>query len=123
MVKRRFSLKAIYLAVLTVVFSLSSVAFVLFDMNSQQQQTEAALLEEARTFAREMDAVWTFMDNSQDVINSTSDGAYSSKVFTAPWWARAWGVCSQWEATTPFATRTSTREANRTSPTSSSPLP
>lgn len=79
MVKRRFSLKAIYLAVLTAVFSLSSVAFVLFDMNSQQQQTEAALLEEARTFAREMDAVWTFMDNSQDVINSTSDGAYEFK--------------------------------------------
>ncbi len=53
--------------------------FVLLDMHSQQEQTEASMLEEARTFAREMDAVWKFMDNSQYVINTTSDGVYEFK--------------------------------------------
>lgn len=37
------------------------------------------MLEEARTFAREMDAVWQFMDNSQPVINTTTDGIYEFK--------------------------------------------
>lgn len=77
--KRTFSLKTIYLAALTVVFGLSFLAFAVFDYYSQQRQTEAALLEEARTFAREMDAVWQFMDNSQSVINNTSDGVYEFK--------------------------------------------
>lgn len=79
MEKRRFSLKTIYLAVLTAAFSLSFLAFVMFDISSQQRQAEAALLEEARTFAREMDAVWQFMDNSQHTINNTSDGIYEFK--------------------------------------------
>ncbi len=77
--KRSFSLKTIYLAVLTVAFAVSCLAFALFDFYTQQEQTEAALLEEARTFAREMDAVWQFMDNSQTVINTTSDGIYEFK--------------------------------------------
>ena len=77
--KRSFSLKTIYLAVLTVAFAVSCLAFALFDFHTQQEQTEAALLEEARTFAREMDAVWQFMDNSQTVINTTSDGIYEFK--------------------------------------------
>lgn len=77
--KRTFSLKTIYLAALTAVFGLSFLAFAVFDYYSQQRQTEAALLEEARTFAREMDAVWQFMDNSQSVINNTSDGVYEFK--------------------------------------------
>ena len=58
---------------------MSFLAFAVFDFYSQQRQTEAALLEEARTFAREMDAVWQFMDNSQSVINNTSDGTYEFK--------------------------------------------
>ncbi len=77
--KRAFSLKTIYLAALTVVFGTSFLAFALFDFYSQQRQTEAALLEEARTFAREMDAVWQFMDNSQSVINNSSDGSFEFK--------------------------------------------
>ena len=77
--KRAFSLKTIYLAALTVVFGASFLAFAVFDFYSQQQQTEAALREEARTFAREMDAVWSFMDNSQSVINNTSDGTFEFK--------------------------------------------
>lgn len=77
--KRTFSLRTIYLAALTVAFAASFFAFAVFDFFSQQNQTEQALLEEARTFAREMDAVWQFMDNSQSVINNTSDGDYEFK--------------------------------------------
>ena len=49
------------------------------DLYSQQRQTEQAMLEEARTFAREMDAVWQFMDNSQSIINNSSSGGYEFK--------------------------------------------
>ena len=77
--KHAFSLKTIYLAALTAVFAVSFFAFVAFDLYSQQKQTEQAMLEEARTFAREMDAVWQFMDNQQNVINYTSDGTYEFK--------------------------------------------
>lgn len=77
--KHAFSLKTIYLFALTAVFAVSFFAFVAFDLYSQQKQTEQAMLEEARTFAREMDAVWQFMDNSQSVINNSSDGTYEFK--------------------------------------------
>ncbi len=76
---QKISLKTIYLVALSAVFAVSFLMFVLFDLQSQQRQTEAAMLEEARTFAREMDAVWQFMDNSQTVINTTSDGVYEFK--------------------------------------------
>ena len=75
----KIGLKAIYLGTLTVVFAMTCLLFVAFDINSQRQQTETALLEEARTFAREMDAVWEFMDNSQDKINYTKDGEFEFK--------------------------------------------
>ena len=77
--KRAFSLKTIYIVALTVAFAVSFFAFAAFDFYSQQKQTEQAMLEEARTFAREMDAVWQFMDNSQSVINNSSDGDYEFK--------------------------------------------
>ena len=76
---KNISLKTIYLSALTVAFAITFLMFAIFDVHSQQQQTEAALLEEARTFAREMDAVWQFMDNSQRKINYTSDGIYEFK--------------------------------------------
>ena len=71
---------------------MSFFAFVAFDLYSQQRQTEQAMLEEARTFAREMDAVWQFMDNSQSIINNSSSGGYE---FQGPallrWWAKSVG--------------------------------
>ena len=76
---KKVSLKTIYLVALSAVFTVSFLMFVLFDLHSQQRQTEAAMLEEARTFAREMDAVWQFMDNSQPVINTAEDGTYEFK--------------------------------------------
>ena len=77
--KRAFSLKTIYIVALTVAFAVSFFAFAAFDFYSQQKQTEQAMLEEARTFAREMDAVWQFMDNQQNVINTSSNGTYEFK--------------------------------------------
>ncbi|WP_160214435.1 c-type heme family protein [Adlercreutzia aquisgranensis] len=76
---RRLGIKTVYLAALTAVSIVTFVAFSLFDVHVQQQQTEEALLEEARTFAREMDAVWQFMDNSQNVINYSSAGDFDFK--------------------------------------------
>ena len=69
-------------------FLVALAMFAVFDLNSQREQAESAMLEEARTFAREMDAVWQFMDNSQNKINYTSDGTYEFKGSTARWWAR-----------------------------------
>lgn len=64
---------------LTVLFSVLLAGFLYFDIVNQRSNTEAAFLEEARSFAREMDAVWTFMDNSQYTINNESDGSYEFK--------------------------------------------
>ena len=117
--KHAFSLKTIYLAALTAVFAVSFFAFVAFDLYSQQRQTEQAMLEEARTFAREMDAVWQFMDNSQSIINNSSSGGYEFKGLHCSVWARASAGCSRRAATTTSGTRTSTRAASRIFPTSS----
>ena len=76
---RRHSVKKIFLVALSGLFAMSLAVFVAFDTNSQRQQSEAALLEEARVFAREMDAIWDFIDNSQYLINYTSDGTYEFK--------------------------------------------
>ncbi len=76
---RKISLKTLYLLALSAVFSVSLVAFVAFDTQSQRDQADAAMLEEARTFAREMDAVWQFMYLSQPVINNTTTGVYEFK--------------------------------------------
>ena len=62
---KNISLKTIYLSALTVAFAITFLMFAIFDVHSQQQQTEAALLEEARTFAREMDAVWQLLKSKQ----------------------------------------------------------
>lgn len=76
---KRHSLKKVFLVALSGLFAVSLCVFVAFDINSQRQQSEAALLEEARVFAKEMDAVWDFMDKSQYLINYTSDGSYEFK--------------------------------------------
>lgn len=73
------SLKTIYLVVLSVLFSVSFIVFFMVDSHMNQDQCEGMLLEEARTFAKEMDAVWDFMENVQHPINYTSDGHYEFK--------------------------------------------
>ena len=76
---RSISLKAIYVLALTLIFSGALCAFLQFDYLQQKRHSEEILLEQARTFSREMDAVWSFMDYSQNVINTDSDGNYVFK--------------------------------------------
>ncbi len=75
----KLGLRAIYFLALTAVSLAAMVVFVVFDVETQRRDTETSMVEEARTFAREMDAVWKFMDTSQDTINYTSDGTYEFK--------------------------------------------
>ena len=78
--RRRPSLRTIYLGALTAVFAAALLLFVAFDVYSQREQATSSLLEEARVFAREMDAVWEFMDNAQWLINhDMTDGTYDFK--------------------------------------------
>ena len=76
---RNISLRVVSLLVLTFVFVVATAVFTLFDIRMQTQNMEDSLAEEARTFAREMDAVWEFMDNSQHTINNTTTGVYEFK--------------------------------------------
>ena len=76
---RNVSLRVICVLVLTAVFVAATAAFTFFDIRTQTEHMEDSLAEEARTFAREMDAVWQFMDNSQYTINNTSDGVFEFK--------------------------------------------
>ena len=61
---RNISLRVVSLLVLTFVFVVATAVFTVFDIRTQTENMETSLAEEARTFAREMDAVWEFMDNS-----------------------------------------------------------
>lgn len=76
---RKVSLKTIYIIIMTAVFTISFCIFVVLDIQSQREQSEVALLEEARVFADEMDAVWKFMDRNQDKINYTNEGEFEFK--------------------------------------------
>ncbi|MEI3548799.1 MAG: DUF3365 domain-containing protein [Adlercreutzia sp.] len=76
---RNISLRVVSLLVLTFMFVVATAVFTLFDIRMQTQNMEDSLAEEARTFAREMDAVWEFMDNSQHTINNTTTGVYEFK--------------------------------------------
>ncbi len=76
---RNVSLRVITLATLSAVFIVAVATFSIFDIRVQTEQMESSLAEEARTFAREMDAVWRFMDNSQYTINNDSAGNYEFK--------------------------------------------
>lgn len=77
--RSKLGLRTIYFLALSVVSLVAMVVFVAFDIETQRRDTETAMVEEARTFAREMDAVWKFMEGSQDAINYTSDGTYEFK--------------------------------------------
>ena len=47
--------------------------------STHNQQLRQELVEQARGFSKQMDAVWTFVDANQDRINTTSDGGYEFK--------------------------------------------
>lgn len=76
---RAWSLRKLFVLLLVGLYALSLAIFVVFDVQTQREQTEGALLEEARVFSHEMDAVWQFMDNSQNIINRDAEGNYEFK--------------------------------------------
>ena len=77
---RNISLRVVSLLVLTFVFVVATAVFTrLRHPHCKPRTWRTSLAEEARTFAREMDAVWEFMDNSQHTINNTTTGVYEFK--------------------------------------------
>ena len=76
---KRLSLRTIFNLAMFTILLVCSAVFVGYSYESQQRQMVDTLVEQARTFAREMDAVWTFMDRSQHYINYESDGSYEFK--------------------------------------------
>lgn len=72
-------LRSIYITALSALFAACFAVFLCLDVHMNREQAESMLLEEARTFAREMDAVWGFMGNAQYTINNTSNGTYEFK--------------------------------------------
>lgn len=73
----RLSLKLV-LSV-TVVVALAAIAYVLWTQTAQSAAVESKVLAEARTLNTEMNAVWDYIDASQDAINYNSDGTYDFK--------------------------------------------
>ena len=73
------SLRRLIMIVLTAVFLVSSALFIVFDAKMLDRHTEKVVAEEARAIAYEMDAMWRFMDQSQDLINYSADGTYDFK--------------------------------------------
>lgn len=65
-------LSAVLMGLLTVMVSCWSA-------NTHQQQMKQELVEQARGFSQQMDAVWTFVDANQDRINYTSGGEFEFK--------------------------------------------
>ena len=61
---RNISLRVVSLLVLTFMFVVATAVFTLFDIHIQTRHMEGSLADEARTFAREMDAVCEVVDNS-----------------------------------------------------------
>ena len=117
---RNISLRVVSLLVLTFVFVVATAVFTVFDIRTQTENMETSLAEEARTFAREMDAVWEFMDNSQYTINNTTTGVYEFKGLHCAIVGKSVGAIFSRATTTPSATRTSSRAGPRTSPMPSS---
>lgn len=76
---KKMSLRTIYVLALSAVFIASLILVIGFDMRIQQKQAMDSMANEARVFAREMQAVWDFMDISQDRINYDKDGEYDFK--------------------------------------------
>ena len=71
---RGLHLWAVVIVSLTIVFVVVAAGFIQYENAREREDTLAALLEEGRMFAREMDAVWGFMDNAQYTINNSKEG-------------------------------------------------
>ncbi|MFR0869700.1 MAG: hypothetical protein ACLSGS_12170 [Adlercreutzia sp.] len=118
---RNISLRVVSLLVLTFVFVVATAVFTVFDIRTQTENMETSLAEEARTFAREMDAVWEFMDNSQYTINNTTTGVYEFKGLHCAIVGKSVSAIFSAGNNYSSATRTSSRAGLRTSPMPSKP--
>lgn len=64
---------------MVVVVALSALVFITWTQAERAENVEKRVLTEARTLAVEMQAVWDYVDDSQNRININSDGTYDFK--------------------------------------------
>lgn len=75
----RLRLREKFIIIILVTIFAVSVAFMIWLTRSQWSQMRDEMLEKARVMADEMEAVWEYMDDQQDVINYNSNGEYEFK--------------------------------------------
>ena len=68
----RIDVKLVVLSAVLITLIIAVVG--LWSAKTHEQQLRQELVEQARGFAQQMDAVWTFVDANQNRINYTSDG-------------------------------------------------
>ena len=73
----RIDVKLVVLSAALITVIIAVVGF--WSANTHEQQLRQELVEQARGFSKQMDAVWTFVDANQDRINYTSGGEYEFK--------------------------------------------
>lgn len=73
----RIDVKLVVLCAALITLIIIVVGF--WSANTHEQQLREELVEQARGFSKQMDAVWTFVDANQDRINYTTDGIYEFK--------------------------------------------
>lgn len=73
----RVDVKLVVLSAVLITLIIAVVGF--WSANTHEQQLRQELVEQARGFSKQMDAVWTFVDANQHRINYTSDGTYEFK--------------------------------------------
>lgn len=73
----RIDVKLVVLSAVLITLIIAVVGF--WSANTHNQQLRQELVEQARGFSKQMDAVWTFVDANQNRINSSADGTYEFK--------------------------------------------
>ena len=109
----RMDVKLVVLS--AVLMGVLTVAVCFWSANTHEQQMRQELVEQARGFSLQMDAVWTFVDANQDRINYTSEGEFEFKdlhcSIAAKAVARLFSISSDYEVR---FTRTDPRNDNDT---------
>lgn len=75
----KLRLREKFIIIILVTIFMVSVVFMVWLTISQRSQMRDEMLEKARVMAEEMEAVWEYMDDQQDVINYNSNGEYEFK--------------------------------------------
>ena len=77
--KKAMRLSARFAVLVIAVIVMASLGYLAWDGAAQQAALESKALSEARTLNAEMQAVWDYIDESQNAINYNSDGSYDFK--------------------------------------------